>query len=261
MTRPPVELVIVIDAPPELVWEALTEADRLVGWLAAEAKTTPGEGGSIWLSWGPDYQGSSRIDVWEPGRRLRLVDEMPEPAVLEYVLDAREGRTLLRLVHSGFGRSTWDDEYDSLNRGWRVFLQALRHGLERHASVRWHGRTRIATADRPVEDIWGELFGGLGAPDALTGAREGDRLHLAALPGDGPNATMLLADPPWVACLALEPLADGLLAVFLEPAGDTCAATLMRFLYGEDGGSPAAHAAIDRAFDRTFQQEVADGRL
>ena len=39
----------------------------------------------------------------------------------------------MRLVNSGLGTSaSWDNEFDSLSRGWRVFLRMLQWTLEQH---------------------------------------------------------------------------------------------------------------------------------
>lgn len=41
---------IEIDATPERVWKALTDAADLVRWFPLEAKVEPGEGGGIYMS-------------------------------------------------------------------------------------------------------------------------------------------------------------------------------------------------------------------
>jgi uncharacterized protein YndB with AHSA1/START domain len=233
--RPPVELTVEIDAPPELVWEALTDPQRLIGWYAAEAKTTPGEGGSIWVAWGQDVAGSSQIEVWEPGRRLRLGDE--SATVVEYTLEVRGGRTVLRLVHSGFERSGWDDEYDLVRRHWPIFLRTLKYALERHASARWAARVLALPLDRPLEQAWDDLLG----PDGL-GMDSGG---LAA-------GTVLLADPPLGVAVAADALDGGVLAVFFEQAGDSRGLTLMLFTYDE---GPRATAGAQRI------EEVTRARL
>ena len=70
-TSPALENEIEIDAPVEDVWAALTESDKLASWFPLEAKVTPGEGGEIWFSWGADFDGTAKITIWEPEKRLR----------------------------------------------------------------------------------------------------------------------------------------------------------------------------------------------
>lgn len=74
------ETVVEIAAPAEAVWKAISEADEIMRWFAPQAKVEPGPdgsmvGGTMWLSWGAGVEGTSRIEIWEPGKRLRMVTE------------------------------------------------------------------------------------------------------------------------------------------------------------------------------------------
>ena len=62
---------IVIDAPIEAVWKAISDGEELTRWFVEEATVEPGVGGTITISWGGDEKGQSRIDAWEPNRKLR----------------------------------------------------------------------------------------------------------------------------------------------------------------------------------------------
>lgn len=64
---------IEIEASPQAVWEALTHPEELVRWFPLQARVKPGVGGSMWYSWGPPWEGDSRIEIWEPNRRLKTV--------------------------------------------------------------------------------------------------------------------------------------------------------------------------------------------
>ena len=93
------------------------------------------------MSWGEMYEGEAAVEVWKPGKHLRA----RFPAVgsrslaTDYYLKGRGGRTVLRVVTSGFGTGeAWDGEYDGVRFGWAFELQGLRHYLERH-----HGEDRI----------------------------------------------------------------------------------------------------------------------
>ena len=68
-----VDTTIEIHAPADAIWQALTDPEELTRWFCLNARVKPGQGGSIFYSWGPPYEGENRIDVWEPDRRLRLV--------------------------------------------------------------------------------------------------------------------------------------------------------------------------------------------
>lgn len=115
-----------IDAPREQVWRALVDPEALLGWFASEARVAPEIGGEFYLAHGEHGQ-SSTIEELVPGERLRT---RWEGTTTEFILEGREGLTVLRIVHSGFG----DDELGSLESGWATYMQTLRHYLGRHAA-------------------------------------------------------------------------------------------------------------------------------
>jgi len=49
------QMSLEIDASPEDVWRALTEAGELVRWFPVEARVTPGAGGTMAWSWGEGW--------------------------------------------------------------------------------------------------------------------------------------------------------------------------------------------------------------
>jgi uncharacterized protein YndB with AHSA1/START domain len=99
------ELELELDHPAETVWKALTDAEELVRWFPLEAKVEPGENGSVWLSWNDPWFFDTRIEVWEPGRELRLLenrsDDLGKAAriAMDFRLEGRGGSTVLRFVH------------------------------------------------------------------------------------------------------------------------------------------------------------------
>lgn len=211
-----VRQAVTVEAPADAVWRALTDAEELRRWFPVDARVEPGPGGMVWLSWGPGVEGTSRIEVWEPERRLRLVEEWPGAEgklvrfVLDYHLEARGGSTVLRLVHSGFGESSdWDDQYHSTEDGWRYFLFNLKHYLERHAGVpralTWERRRLSASRD----DVWRALNGGEGLE-----LKDGKvRLPL----GDEPHrGTVVMARPSRHLAAQFPSLDDAVLFVELE---------------------------------------------
>lgn len=113
-----------IDAPREEVWRAIAEPEGLLGWFATDARVTPEVGGEYYVAHGEYGQGST-IEHIVPGERLRTASG---ETTTEFVLEGHEGKTLLRIVQSGFG----GDDYESLERGWGQYVQTLRHYLGRH---------------------------------------------------------------------------------------------------------------------------------
>ena len=163
-TRAPLVKTIEIDAPADALWDAISTAEGVSRWFTFKTRVKPGVGGEIWGEWAPGDGGTMRFDAWEPGRRLRIVEDtmMPDlPQFMEYAIEANTGGgSVLRLTHSGIGADTkWDEMYDSVNRGWDVFMETLKLSLERHP-----GRDRVVgyAACRPSvprAEAWDRLIG------------------------------------------------------------------------------------------------------
>jgi uncharacterized protein YndB with AHSA1/START domain len=140
-----IELQVTIHAPRGAVWAALSEPSELARWFPPTVEGKPGFGEMLVLSWGPEVHWRTRVAAWEPGRHLRWQDvpasaepgaPSPVPMAVDWTLEASGGEVVVRLVQSGFGEGeTWDDYYDGTDIGWRFFLNALRHYLERHRGM------------------------------------------------------------------------------------------------------------------------------
>jgi len=202
-----VERTVEIDAPLEAVWKALSEAEEIARWFAPQARVKPGVGGQVVWVWEGIAEWVSRLEVWEPNRHLRAVyDWSPSPAagppipvVMDFYLQAHGGKTILRLVHSGFGTSSdWDNEYDGVSRGWSSEFCSLRHYLENHRganrSVAW-AKHDIAVS---WEEGWERMMGpqGLGFSSPVEKLRAGDRYAADAATGDKLAGLVLLNGPP-----------------------------------------------------------------
>ena len=69
----PVMLKVPSNTPPPA-----SSVKAQVSWITSvspAAKVTPGEGGTMLWSWGHGEDWITRIDAWEPGRLLRLVQD------------------------------------------------------------------------------------------------------------------------------------------------------------------------------------------
>lgn len=224
------EHVIEIDAPPEAVWRAITEAEEITRWYVPEAEVDPREGGTYRVSWGEGMEGESEIVALEPGRRLRLehrpVPGSPEiatgPIVEEYVIEGEGGRTVLRLVTSGIpATEDWDWFYEGTKRGWTIFLMGLKHYLERHAGTPRDQISVMQGLSGTFEDAWRSLVGagGLGFAAPVDEADPGDRYRARTGFGQELEGRVLLADPPYRLLVTVEGLDDALLGVAFEQMG------------------------------------------
>ncbi len=216
-----------IDATPDEVWAALTEAEELMRWFPTEARVTPGKGGTMLWSWGHGEDWETRIDAWEPGRLLRLVQEdarpydtqgkqLPpgevEPAriALEFTLETHQGKTRLRLVHSGFGHgAAWDAEIDGISEGWQAELRSLRHYLRRHRGRNRQAGRALVTTSLPREAAWARLLGAGGF--ALTPAqpKEGELYEVVTPGGQRYSGTVHLNLPGQTLAGTVAELNDG----------------------------------------------------
>lgn len=217
-----VEQEVRIEASPERVWRALTEARELERWFPLEASVEPGEGGEIRLSWGLEYDGTSRILAWEPPWRLATGwggwDDTASSQVTEYLVEAEGEGTRLRVVTSGFpDDEAWDDWVEGTRHGWRFELASLKHYLERH-----EGRDRdVLYLRRRVAmqraEAWERLFA---EPEVGRRPQGGEPFaddppwQYAAIVDDPPSALLRLTVDP---CMGEEDVRD--VTVFLSAWG------------------------------------------
>jgi len=137
--------VVGIAARPTAAWRAFTEEPMLVRWYAAAARVDPHLGGTFWVRLRDGRERNAVIDVWEVGRRLRLVyfptpglPAPPDGAPLteDVLFDIRPGRTLVRVLGANVPDTPeWVPEYLRLRMGWAYWLNQLKKLLETPAEL------------------------------------------------------------------------------------------------------------------------------
>jgi uncharacterized protein YndB with AHSA1/START domain len=221
---------IEIDAPPEAVWRAITEAEEVIRWYVQSAEIDPRVGGTYKVSWGEGMDGVSEIVTFEPGRHFRIEHRpMPGsppfetgPIAEEYFIETRGGKTVLRLVTSGIpDTDDWDAFYEGTKRGWTIFLMSLRHYLERHAGTPRDQIVSMVGLPGSCADAWPVLMGddGLGVADTLETATSGARYSGRTAFGQDLAGEVIMLDPPHRFLVTLEDVNDGLLGATLEQMG------------------------------------------
>jgi uncharacterized protein YndB with AHSA1/START domain len=254
-----IEKQIELDAPAGKIWQMLTDPQELARWFPLEARVEPGKGGKISLSWGPEYEGAASIEIWEPGRRLRWIESgSSQPVAVEWTIEARGGKTLLRLVQSSFaGEADGDQEfYDSTNFGWEFMLLNLRHYLEWHA-----GKPRLVAWPRVKvemsrEEIYKRLAGprGIFAEGALGNIHAGESYSLHAGTGEAWSGRAVFDVPGRGFCVTVEPLNDALAWVAIEGGGPKHDVQLWFSTYGIAQGDVDA---LERKWSKTLAQILA----
>ena len=130
-----------IRADPQEVWRAFTEAEQLKGWCSPDAEIHARKGGLFRASVDRVTEFEAHIDVFEPGRRLRLI-YLPSPAlprtetviVDDFILEPVPGGTIVRLLGSGVPATPeWDTQYRRLRTSWQQAIIRLKVVVERQA--------------------------------------------------------------------------------------------------------------------------------
>lgn len=130
-----------VRAGPEEVWRALTDSELLARWCSPAAEIRPRQGGLFRASVDRLTELEAHIDVFEPGRRMRLMylRSAALPAsesvlVDDFMLEPMPGGTILRLLGSGVPATPeWDTQYLRLRTGWQQAMTRLKVLLESEA--------------------------------------------------------------------------------------------------------------------------------
>jgi uncharacterized protein YndB with AHSA1/START domain len=133
-----IEQTIEIDAPPEAVFRALTDAEELSRWWTTRAVSDPRTGGSFSYTWEFEEQterNHTREDTYADvtaDEHLRYDWPMPfGNTVVDFRLEPRGDGTTLVLEHEGWGTGgDWDQSFEMHVGGWQFFLGNLKTYLE-----------------------------------------------------------------------------------------------------------------------------------
>jgi uncharacterized protein YndB with AHSA1/START domain len=117
-----------VDAPPERIWQLLTEPTELPRWWPDAAELEPRVGGRVVLSFGPGDV-SGEVTTWEPPSALGFTWEASNmPGVRLHVTftvdDLGDGRSRVTVVHSGFEDAPAEAR-EAVAGGWAHFLPRL----------------------------------------------------------------------------------------------------------------------------------------
>jgi uncharacterized protein YndB with AHSA1/START domain len=123
-------------ADVQTVWRALTDPALLTTWCSPKAEIRARAGGLFRACVDRVTELEAHIDVYEPGRRLRLI-YLPTAAlppadsalIDDFILEPARagGGTILRLLGSGVpGAPEWDAQYLRLRTGWQAAMTRLK---------------------------------------------------------------------------------------------------------------------------------------
>ena len=145
-----------VKAPVELVWRGLIDPELLAAWCGPGPRVTARSGGGYFVRLNGDLEREAHIDVFDPGRRLRLIYMPPRGlphseavTVDDFILDSEQGVAVLRLLGSGYPQDeSWDAFYVRLRAGWALALARLKVCVEQLARGKDLGRAQTAHAEK-----------------------------------------------------------------------------------------------------------------
>lgn len=139
-----IEREVLIEAPVEAVWSAITEPEQIIQWFTDEAELDARPGGEGRLKWdkraGRSGGWETRVSVVsvDPPRSLAWRWTHPDGVsadeanslLVEFTLMPDGDFTRLRLVESGLSGIDWDEErkrayFDDHSQGWTHFGEQL----------------------------------------------------------------------------------------------------------------------------------------
>lgn len=144
-----IEHEVLINAPPERVWEILTEAEHIQKWFAFDGATIElYPGGELVMHWKEHGTFHSRVETVEPPHRFAYrgafrPGESPEPGnatLVTFTLTPEGSGTRVRVVESGYRDLAIPEaeraDYVTGNiQGWSGAFTALQEYMQELASV------------------------------------------------------------------------------------------------------------------------------
>lgn len=250
-----IDMEVEVKGTPEEVWRAIATGPGISSWYVPHT-VEEREGGAMTASFGdgPEMQITGQVGAWEPPRRVFFHGGDPDAGLaFEWLVEARDGGTcVVRLINSGFGGGDeWDDQYDAMTEGWKLFLAQLRLHLEHFA-----GQTAVASLPRAMvsadtETTWAALTDRLGVPSQLA---VGDRIEIggqgetddtggadgadgASVPMLAGTVTDILSGGEHHALLVVDQPAPGTAFFGAEGHGGLTGVSIWTYLYGEEGAA------------------------
>jgi uncharacterized protein YndB with AHSA1/START domain len=128
-----------IEGDVNAVWRAFTVAEHLARWCAPGAQIRARPGGLFRASVDRVTELEASIDVFDPGRRLRLI-YLPSPAlppadsaiVADFIMEASPEGSIVRVLGSGVpDGADWDLPYKRMRVGWERAMARLKVYVEK----------------------------------------------------------------------------------------------------------------------------------
>jgi uncharacterized protein YndB with AHSA1/START domain len=134
------EFTQLIQAMPDQVFFAFTNATMLKEWMCDTATLSPKVGGRLYLAWNSGFYASRELTVFEPDRLLALTwfgRNEPAPTTVEVLIHPQGNRTEVKISHLGLGTGeAWEGMVKEVQDGWGTSLENLASVLESGPDLR-----------------------------------------------------------------------------------------------------------------------------
>ena len=124
--------LVVIDAPVDSVYRALTEQAGLAGWWTTDTIAEPEVGSIAEFRFGDRYYDAMRVVRLEQNRRVEweCIEGHEEwvGTTFAFSLEVEDGRTVLRFEHGNWAAMT--DFFANCNYHWGFYMRSLKSYCE-----------------------------------------------------------------------------------------------------------------------------------
>ncbi|MDH3299975.1 MAG: SRPBCC domain-containing protein [Acidimicrobiia bacterium] len=243
MTSQPstIELEVEVPGTAEEVWTAIATGAGISSWYVPHVIEERAGGGAV-ASFGPgdDMKVPGRVTVWDPPRHVGFDggEGSEDGLTFDWTIEPVSGsdRCVVRLVNAGFGQGgPWDEVYEAMIGGWRMFLFNLRLHLEHFGGREAVPALPTAVWTGPRSEAWARLMGELGLNRT---PMAGDRLELKSDGAPALVGSVVSVEPTWVSLLLDEP-SPGTGFIAVEGDGDDVQVSVWTYRYGDDRGVAA----------------------
>lgn len=137
----------IVNARPEQVYHAFTNATALREWMCDVATTSPHPGGRLYLWWNDGYYSAGEYSGLKPNEQVAFKwrgRNDPQATAVRVWLSPQEEGTLITLEHSDFGTGEqWADIAKEIKNGWETALENLVSVMETGQDLRFVNRPML----------------------------------------------------------------------------------------------------------------------